>query len=163
MKISDMPELHINDYILSCSQDGTMGLVTPTGEHLDGVHIVRAFPFTAADGPVAVVDSYGNEIIWIDDLGLLSLEHQRFIKSLLETEEFLPRIHSIESVSRGTPYRWNVVTDRGDTFFEQATSDGVAWHTDGSVTISDCDGICYLIPTVQHLDRRSRRLLERHS
>ena len=140
-----------------------MGLVTPTGEHLNGVHIVRAFPFTAADGPVAIVDSYGHEIIWIDDLGLLSLEHQRFIKSLLETEEFLPRIHSIESVSRGTPYCWNVVTDRGDTFFEQATSDGVAWHTDGSVTITDCDGICYLIPTVQHLDRRSRRLLERHS
>ncbi len=140
-----------------------MKLVTPTGRHVDGVHVVRAFPFTAADGPVAIVDGYGNEIIWIHDLGLLSLEHQQFMKRLLETEEFLPRIHSIESVSRGTPYRWNVVTDRGDTFFEQASSDGVAWHTDGSVTITDCDGICYLIPTVQHLDRRSRRLLERHS
>ena len=158
-----MPKFNIHDCILSCSQDGNMKVVTLTGEQLDGVHIVRAFPFTAADGPVAVVDSYGNEIIWIHDLSLLSLEQQQVIKRLLETEEFLPRIDSIESVSRGTPYRWNVVTDRGDTFFEQATSDGVAWHTDGSVTITDCDGICYLIPTVQHLDRRSRRLLERHS
>ncbi len=158
-----MTQLNIDDCILSCSQDGRMKMVTPTGTHVDGVHVVRAFPFTAADGPVAIVDGYGNEIIWIHDLGLLSLEHQQFMKRLLETEEFLPRIHSIESVSRGTPYRWNVVTDRGDTFFEQASSDGVAWHTDGSVTITDCDGICYLIPTVQHLDRRSRRLLERHS
>ena len=158
-----MTQLNINDCILSCSQDGSMKLVAPTGKHVDGVHVVRAFPFTAADGPVAIVDGYGNEIIWIHDLGLLSLEHQQFMKRLLETEEFLPRIHSIESVSRGTPYRWSVVTDRGDTFFEQASSDGVAWHTDGSVTITDCDGICYLIPTVQHLDRRSRRLLERHS
>ncbi len=158
-----MTQLNINDCILSCSQDGSMELVTPTGKHVDGVHVVRAFPFTAADGPVAIVDGYGNEVIWIHDLGLLSLEHQQFMKRLLETEEFLPRIHSIESVSRGTPYRWKVVTDRGDTFFEQASSDGVAWHTDGSVTITDCDGICYLIPTVQHLDRRSRRLLERHS
>ena len=158
-----MTQLNINDCILSCSQDGSMKLVAPTGKHVDGVHVVRAFPFTAADGPIAIVDGYGNEIIWIHDLGLLSLEHQQFMKRLLETEEFLPRIHSIESVSRGTPYRWSVVTDRGDTFFEQASSDGVAWHTDGSVTITDCDGICYLIPTVQHLDRRSRRLLERHS
>ena len=158
-----MTQLNINDCILSCSQDGSMKLVAPTGKHVDGVHVVRAFPFTAADGPVAIVDGCGNEIIWIHDLGLLSLEHQQFMKRLLETEEFLPRIHSIESVSRGTPYRWSVVTDRGDTFFEQASSDGVAWHTDGSVTITDCDGICYLIPTVQHLDRRSRRLLERHS
>ena len=91
-----MPKLSIHDCILSCSQDGNMEVVTLTGEHLDGVHIVRAFPFTAADGPVAVVDSYGNEIIWIDDLGLLSLEHQRFIKSLLETEEFLPELGTVQ-------------------------------------------------------------------
>ena len=155
--------MNINDCRFTCSSDEKVTLLTPAGDRHVAVRIVRAFPFTAADGPVAVVDSNGHEIIWIEDPDSLSLTHQQFIQSQLEREEFLPRIHFIESVSRGTPRQWNVVTDRGQNSFEQASSDGVVWHPDGSVSITDCDGICYLIPAVQKLDRRSRRLLERYS
>ena len=155
--------MNINDCRFTCSSDEKVTLLTPAGDRHVAVRIVRAFPFTAADGPVAVVDSNGHEIIWIKDTDSLSLTHQQFIQSQLEREEFLPRIHFIESVSRGTPHQWNVVTDRGQNSFEQASSDGVVWHPDGSVSITDCDGICYLIPAVQKLDRRSRRLLERYS
>ena len=155
--------MNINDCRFTFSSDEKVTLLTPTGDRHVGVRIVRAFPFTAADGPVAVVDSNGHEIIWIKNLESLSLTQQQFILSQLEREEFLPRIHFIESVSRGTPRQWNVATDRGQNSFEQAFSDGVIWHPDGSVSITDCDGICYLIPAVQKLDRRSRRLLERYS
>ena len=155
--------MNINDCRFTFSSDEKVTLLTPTGDRHVGVRIVRAFPFTAADGPVAVVDSNGHEIIWIKNLESLSLTQQQFILSQLEREEFLPRIHFIESVSRGTPRQWNVATDRGQNSFEQASSDGVVWHPDGSVSITDCDGICYLIPAVQKLDRRSRRLLERYS
>ena len=155
--------MNINDCSFTCSSDEKVTLLTPAGDRHVAVRIVRAFPFTAADGPVAVVDSNGHEIIWIEDPDSLSLTHQQFIQSQLEREEFLPRIHFIESVSRGTPRQWNVATDRGQNSFEQAFSDGVIWHPDGSVSITDCDGICYLIPAVQKLDRRSRRLLERYS
>ncbi|HBU36809.1 MAG TPA: DUF1854 domain-containing protein [Planctomycetaceae bacterium] len=155
--------MNINDCRFTCSSDEKVTLLTPAGDRHVAVRIVRAFPFTAADGPVAVVDNNGDEIIWIKDLDSLSLTHQQFIQSQLEREEFLPRIHFIESVSRGTPRQWNVATDRGQNSFEQASSDGVVWHPDGSVSITDCDGICYLIPAVQRLDRRSRRLLERYS
>ena len=155
--------MKINDCRFTCSSDGKVTLLTPAGDSHGAVRIVRAFPFTAADGPVAVVDSNGHEIIWIKDPNSLSLTHRQFIQSQLEQEEFLPRIHSIESVSRGTPRQWHVATDRGQNSFEQASSDGVVWHPDGSVSITDCDGICYLIPAVQKLDRRSRRLLERYS
>ena len=155
--------MNINDCRFTCSADEKVTLLTPAGDRHVAVRIVRAFPFTAADGPVAVVDSNGHEIIWIKDPDSLSLTHQQFIQSQLEREEFLPRIHFIESVSRGTPRQWNVATDRGQNSFEQASSDGVVWHPDGSVSITDCDGICYLIPAVQKLDRRSRRLLERYS
>ena len=155
--------MNINDCRFTCSSDEKVTLITPAGDRHVAVRIVRAFPFTAADGPVAVVDSNGHEIIWIQDPDSISLTHQQFILSQLEREEFLPRIHFIESVSRGTPRQWNVATDRGQNSFEQASSDGVIWHPDGSVSITDCDGICYLIPAVQKLDRRSRRLLERYS
>ena len=155
--------MNINDCRFTCSSDEKVTLLTPAGDRHVAVRIVRAFPFTAADGPVAVVDSNGHEIIWIEDPDSLSLTHQQFIQSQLEREEFLPRIHFIESASRGTPRQWNVATDRGQNSFEQASSDGVVWHPDGSVSITDCDGICYLIPAVQKLDRRSRRLLERYS
>ena len=155
--------MNINDCRFTCSSDEKVTLLTPTGDRHVAVRIVRAFPFTAADGPVAVVDSNGHEIIWIKYPDSLSLTHQQFIQSQLEREEFLPRIHFIESVSRGTPRQWNVTTDRGQNSFEQASSDAVVWQPDGSVSITDCDGICYLIPAVQKLDRRSRRLLERYS
>ena len=155
--------MNINDCRFTCSADEKVTLLTPTGDRHVAVRIVRAFPFTAADGPVAVVDSNGHELIWIKDPDSLSLTHQQFIQSQLEREEFLPRIHFIESVSRGTPRQWNVTTDRGQNSFEQASSDAVVWQPDGSVSITDCDGICYLIPAVQKLDRRSRRLLERYS
>ena len=155
--------MNINDCKFTCSTDGKVALLTPTGDRHEAVRIVRAFPFTAADGPVAIVDSTGHEIIWIKNPDSLSLTHRQFIQSQLEREEFLPRIHFIESVSRGTPRQWNVATDRGQNSFEQASSDGVVWHPDGSVSITDCDGICYLIPAVQKLDRQSRRLLERYS
>ena len=155
--------MNINDCAFTCSSDGKVTLLTPAGDSHGAVRIVRAFPFTAAEGPVAVVDSNGHEIIWIKDPNSLSLTHRQFIQSQLEQEEFLPRIHSIESVSRGTPRQWHVATDRGQNSFEQASSDGVVWHPDGSVSITDYDGICYLIPAVQKLDRRSRRLLERYS
>jgi hypothetical protein len=162
-KIPNVRHMKINDCRFTRSSDGKVTLLTPAGDSHGAVRIVRAFPFTAADGPVAVVDSNGHEIIWIKDPNSLSLTHRQFIQSQLEQEEFLPRIHSIESVSRGTPRQWHVATDRGQNSFEQASSDGVVWHPDGSVSITDCDGICYLIPAVQKLDRRSRRLLERYS
>lgn len=162
-RIPNVRHMKINDCRFTRSSDGKVTLLTPAGDSHGAVRIVRAFPFTAADGPVAVVDSNGHEIIWIKDPDSLSLTHRQFIQSQLEQEEFLPRIHSIESVSRGTPRQWHVATDRGQNSFEQASSDGVVWHPDGSVSITDCDGICYLIPAVQKLDRRSRRLLERYS
>ena len=162
-KIPNVRHMKINDCRFTRSSDGKVTLLTPAGDSHGAVRVVRAFPFTAADGPVAVVDSNGHEIIWIKDPNSLSLTHRQFIQSQLEQEEFLPRIHSIESVSRGTPRQWHVATDRGQNTFEQASSDGVVWHPDGSVSITDCDGICYLIPAVQKLDRRSRRLLERYS
>jgi len=155
--------MNIDDCTFTCSSDGKVTLLTSAGDRHVAVRIVRAFPFTAADGPVAVVDCNGNELIWITRPDSVSAMHQEFIRNQLDREEFLPRIHSIESVSRGTPHQWNVATDRGQNSFEQASSDGVIWHPDGSVSITDCDGICYLIPAVQKLDRRSRRLLERYS
>ena len=155
--------MNINDCRFTRLSDGKVTLLTPAGDRHEAVRLVRAFPFTAANGPVAVVDSKGNEILWIKDPDSLSLTHQEFIQNQIKREEFLPRIQFIKSVSQGTPHQWNVATDRGENTFEQAASDGVVWHPDGSVSITDCDGICYLIPAVQKLDRRSRRLLERYS
>ncbi len=162
-KIKNVLQKDINDCSFTCSSDGKVTMLTRAGDRHEAVRLVRAFPFTAVNGPVAVIDSKGNEILWIRDPDSLSLTHQEFFQNQIKREEFLPRIQCIVSVSQGTPRQWNVATDRGENTFEQAASDGVVWHPDGSVTITDCDGICYLIPAVQKLDQRSRRLLERYS
>ena len=95
--------MNINDCKFTCSTDGKVALLTPTGDRHEAVRIVRAFPFTAADGPVAIVDSTGHEIIWIKNPDSLSLTHRQFIQSQLEREEFLPRIHSSSRYQEGHP------------------------------------------------------------
>ena len=49
--------MNINDCRFTFSSDEKVTLLTPAGDRHVAVRIVRAFPFTAADGPVAVVDS----------------------------------------------------------------------------------------------------------
>ena len=86
-----------------------------------------------------------------------------------ESFELLLRGNKIATIEPLSPIEFSFIDLSGNNLtslentFEQAASDGVVWHPDGSVSITDCDGICYLIPAVQKLDRHSRRLLERYS
>ena len=55
-------------YQLRRNAFGKLEFVGPDGETQVGVVPVRAFPITAPDEGIWLVDSYGNELAWIDRL-----------------------------------------------------------------------------------------------
>jgi hypothetical protein len=59
------------DYQLRRNSFGRLELTDADGETHDGVVPVRAFPITAADDGLALVDPYGHELAWIDRLDSL--------------------------------------------------------------------------------------------
>jgi len=128
--------------------------------HLD-VDVVRAFPVSAATGPVSIVSRDGDELAWIDALVDLDAEMRGLLERELSQREFLPVIQRIEAVSDGEPTEWSVVTDRGPRRFTVTHVDDIAHAADGSAFITDSVGVRYRIANVARLDARSRRLLDR--
>jgi hypothetical protein len=156
------PSYLFGDCRIAQGPDGSLSLITPDGQQHDEIAVFRGFPLSAPDGPVSFIGADGQELLWVSSLEQTPDGLRQLLQERLAADEFLPRIEAIESVSRAEPGTWQVRTDRGRQQFELAAADGVAWHPDGGVTITDRDGICYVIPAVRLLDRRSRRLLERH-
>ena len=77
--------------------------------------------------------------------------------------EFLPVIKRIYRVSLQTnPCQWEVETDRGRTEFVIKSEDDVRRLEGRRALVTDAHGIRYLIPSVETLDRQSRRILERY-
>lgn len=143
--------------------DGGLAFIPADGSRHERVLIVRAFPLSAPGGPVAVLNAAGQELLWAESLAAFPPATRQQLADQLAAGEFLPRIEAILSTSRHEPLVWEVATDRGRHRFQLAASDAVVRQPDGSATVTDAAGICYLIPAVRQLDRRSRRLIERLS
>jgi hypothetical protein len=140
--------------------NGDLVLITADGIRHAGVLVVRAFPLSFPQGPVAVLDAGGRELLWAESVEAFPSETRQLVANQLAAAEFLPRIEAIVSATRREPLVWDTLTDRGRHRFQLAATEAVIRHPDGSATVTDTAGICYLIPAVQQLDRRSRRLIE---
>jgi hypothetical protein len=141
--------------------DGGLDFVTADGTRHEDVDIRRGFPFSAPRGGVAVISAAGHELAWIDALDSVEHPAQSLIEQILADREFMPVISQIQSVSEGRPAEWNVVTDRGAHRFTIAHPDDVSRQADGSMILTDTDGIRYRIPVATTRDTRNRRLLDR--
>lgn len=102
------------DYQLRRNAFGKLELISSDDEIHAGVVPVRAFPISAPADGIALVDPYGHELAWIDELGELPEELRTLLESELAQREFMPVITRIVSVaSFATPSTWQVETDRG--------------------------------------------------
>jgi hypothetical protein len=149
------------EWRLERASHGRLDFIDATGQRHVDVDVLRAFPVSAPDGPVAIVSGDGAELAWIDQLAALEPSFQTLLEQELSQREFLPVIDRIESVSDGEPTEWTVVTDRGPRRFTVAHVDDIVYAADGRAFITDTVGVRYLISQVSRLDARSRRLLDR--
>jgi hypothetical protein len=150
------------DYQLRRNAFGRLEFVGSDGELHVGVVPVRAFPISAADDGVALVDPYGHELAWIDQLGDLPDELRTLVEAELAQREFVPVITRIVGVaSFATPSTWQVETDRGPASFVLKGEEDIRRLTPPALLIADSHGIHFLIRDRSALDQHSRRILDR--
>ena len=141
---------------------GRLVCVDEQGVEHEGVVPVRAFPITEPAIGIALVDSGGKEVGWIDSIDSLAEETRALVISELSSREFMPCIQRICRVSSfATPSTWLVETDRGETSFVLRGEEDIRRLMGSTLLISDSHGIQFLIRDLHALDRASRKLLDR--
>ncbi|QOY93446.1 DUF1854 domain-containing protein [Massilia sp. UMI-21] len=141
---------------------GKLVLTTPEGEEHLGVIPVRAFPIQAPTRGISMVREGGKEVAWIDDLDTLPEQVRHLIQEEIEGREFIPEIEHIKEVSSfATPCTWYVRTDRGDTEFVLKVDEDIRRIGEASLLISDSHGINFLVRDMFHIDKHSRKILDR--
>ncbi|WP_409559387.1 DUF1854 domain-containing protein [Accumulibacter sp.] len=150
------------DYQLQRNAFGRLELTTADGQAHVGVVPVRAFPITAADDGIGLVDPHGHELAWIERLTDLPEEMRTLVETELARREFMPEIQRIISVSSfATPSTWQVETDRSSTSFVLKGEEDIRRLSSPALLIADSHGIHFLIRDRYALDQHSRRILDR--
>ena len=147
---------------LSRDAHGRLVLTDAQGQAHVGVNAVRAFPISAADEGISLVDADGHELVWLATLTGLSAEQIALVREALTQREFMPTIERVTAVSSfATPSVWSVVTDRGPTQLLLKGEENIRRIAEGVLLVSDAHGVQFLVRNPQDMDRESRRLLDR--
>ncbi|MBK8523142.1 MAG: DUF1854 domain-containing protein [Betaproteobacteria bacterium] len=132
------------------------------GEAHEGVVPVRAFPIGAPDEGIALVNSEGHELLWIDRVEDLPENVAALVQAELASREFVPEIKRIRSVSSfACPSTWELDTDRGDARLVLKGEEDIRRLDREKLLIADTHGIQFLVRDIQALDRASRKILDR--
>lgn len=149
-------------FALSRNAAGRLVLTDAQGRVTVGVVPVRAFPISAADEGVSLVDGDGHERAWIERLDQLAPAERALLLEALQEREFMPEIQRLLSVSGfATPSTWRVDTDRGPFTLVLKGEEEIRRLGGGLLLIADSHGVQFLIRDLFALDRQSRKWLDR--
>ena len=141
---------------------GRLVLTDAQGQAHVGVVAVRAFPISAPEVGISVVDVDGHELAWVPRLDELDDARRTLLTEALEQREFMPRLLRVTAVSSfATPSTWSVETDRGPTSFVLKGEEDIRRLGHGLLIVNDAHGVQYLIRDLQSMDAHSRKLLDR--
>jgi hypothetical protein len=141
---------------------GRWVLLMPDGTAHVPVTALRAYPVSAPDDGVALMDAEGHELLWVPLLGQLEAPLRDKVKQALNEREFLPEILQLIQVSSfATPSTWTVMTDRGETQFLLKGEEDIRRLTGTVLLINDINGVQFMIRDLAAMDKHSRKLLDR--
>lgn len=150
------------EFDLAWNAAGRLVFTSADGVPHVGVVPVRAFPVSAAEEGLSIVDVDGHELAWIDRLADLPLGMQQAIRQGLQEREFMPVIERLESVSSfATPSTWRVETNRGRFDFVLKGEEDIRRLSGGALLVVDSHGVQFLIRDLFALDRHSKKLMDR--
>ena len=142
---------------------GRLVLTDAAGRQYVDVEPVRSFPLTAPREGIAICDTEGRELVWVENLDSLRSSVRQVLLDEFSQREFLPIIRGIVGVStKESPAEWEVETDRGRTRFLVNGENDIHRLAFGGAIITDAHGIRYLIPDPAKLDSTSKRILNEH-
>lgn len=152
----------MNPFDLQRDAFGRWVLQLPDGTRHVPVTALRAYPVSAPDEGVALMDADGHEIFWIDALDQLVPALRSQVIQALNEREFLPEILQLTDVSSfATPSTWSVLTDRGSTQFLLKGEEDIRRLTGTVLLINDANGVQFMIRDLAAMDKHSRKLLDR--
>ena len=141
---------------------GRLVLTDAQGQAHVGVVAVRAFPISAPEVGISVVDVDGHELAWVPRLDELDDARRTLLTEALEQREFMPRLLRVTAVSSfATPSTWDVDTDRGRTQFVLKGEEDIRRLGHGLLIVNDAHGVQYLVRDLHRMDAGSRKLLDR--
>ena len=141
---------------------GRLVLTTASGDVVDHVVPVRAFPVQSPQGQISLMGPDGHEVAWIERLDEVPHAARALIEEELRLREFTPVIQRLVEVSSfATPSQWTVETDRGRTSFVLKGEEDIRRLSREVLLVMDSHGVQFLIRQPQRLDRHSRKLLDR--
>ncbi len=150
------------DFQLERDAFGRLNLTDAAGTVHHNVSPVRAFPVQAPDEGLALVNSDGKEVAWIDRLDDLPPAVAALVREELAGREFMPEIGRIVDVtSFATPCTWTVETNRGRTEFVLRGEEDIRRIGPEALLVSDTHGIHFLIRDQYVLDKHSKKILDR--
>jgi len=150
------------DFTLSRDAYGQLVLTAKNGDRHAGIVPVRAFPIAAPAEGIALVNTEGHEVGWVDSIADLPPAIGQLVEEELASREFVPEIRQILDVSSfACPSTWQVVTDRGNASLLLKGEEDIRRLSQTQMMISDTHGIQFLIRDIGTLDRPSRKLLDR--
>jgi hypothetical protein len=127
-----------------------------------GIVPVRAYPLSAPDEGLSLMNTDGHEVLWIDRLSALPATWRQLLEAELAVRELTPQVTALLDVSSfSTPSTWTVDTDRGRTSFVLKSEDDIRRLGDGRLLIHSAQGLNFSIADRSRLDKPSRKLLER--
>jgi hypothetical protein len=152
----------MNPFDLQRDAFGQWVLVMPDGTRHAPVTALRAYPVSAPDEGVALMNAEGHEVFWIDNVSHLAEHLRSAIVQALDEREFLPEILQLTAVSSfATPSTWSVETDRGATQFLLKGEEDIRRLTGTVLLINDANGVQFMIRDLSAMDKHSRKLLDR--
>jgi hypothetical protein len=152
----------MNPFDMQRDAFGRWVVVMPNGTRHAPVTALRAYPVSAPDEGVALMDADGHEIFWIEALAQLAETLRSQVVQALNEREFLPEIWQLTAVSSfATPTTWSVVTDRGATQFLLKGEEDIRRLTGTVLLINDANGVQFMIRDLAAMDKHSRKLLDR--
>ena len=141
---------------------GQLTLTMDDGSTHVGIVPVRAYPLSAPDEGLSLMNTDGHEVLWIDRLSALPASWRQLLKAELAVRELTPQVTALLDVSSfSTPSTWTVDTDRGRTSFVLKSEDDIRRLGDGRLLIHSAQGLNFSIADRSRLDKPSRKLLER--
>jgi hypothetical protein len=130
-------------------------------DEFEDVHPVRAFPLSAPERDVSLMDTEGREIGVIRDVGELDAESRQVLLDELTMVYLTTRVVAIKDVdSKYGVGTWQLETDRGPRSAHLRDRGDVRALPDGRIILTDVHGVKYEIADPNALDERSRSFIE---
>lgn len=141
---------------------GRLVFIDSKGERHVGVYPVRAFPITASDAGIGIMNQSGKELCWFPATALIPEVELALIEEELAEREFMPVIKKITKVSTfATPSIWDIETDCGPTRIRLKGEEDIRRIVGNTLLIADSNGLQFLIKDSTQLDKVSKKLLDR--